>query len=74
LGETIDVLRQAHDHRHVVLDHQQGQPARPVSGFQAVDQAFDQHLVDAGRRLIEQEHRRVVDERHGQLEQLLLAE
>jgi hypothetical protein len=68
------VLGQAHDHRHVVLDHEQGQSAGLVGGFEAVDQILDQHRVDAGGRLIEQQHRGIVGERHGELEQLLLAE
>src|SRR3990172_8796913 len=74
MGEAVNVLRQAHDRRHVVLDDEEGQTALPIGGFEAIDQARDQHRIDACGRLIEQQQVGVVEERHGEFEQLLLTE
>lgn len=68
------MLRQAHNDRHVVLDDEEGQTPLLVGGLEAIDQALDQHGIDPRRRLVEQQHLGIVDERHGELEQLLLTE
>jgi hypothetical protein len=73
MGEAINVLSQAHDGRHVVLDHKQRQPAQ-VGLLEALDQFVDLFRVDACGRLVQQEQVRVIDQRHGKRKQLLLAE
>ena len=50
------------------------QAALFIGCLEPIDQAVDQHRIDAGGRLIEQQQLGIVDQRHGQLEQLLLAE
>ena len=74
MGEAVDPVRHVHDDAHVVLDDEQGDPELGVGALQAVDQAVDQGGVDAGRGLVEQQHGRLVHQRHRELEQLLLPE
>ena len=74
MGETVDVLGEVHDHRHVVLDDQERQAALFVGRAQTIEQGLDQHRIDAGGRLVEQQHLRLVHQGHGEFEQLLLAE
>ena len=68
------MLGQVHDHRHVVLDDEQRHAHFLIGPLEAVDQAVDQGRVDPRRRLVEQKHPRLVHQRHGELEKLLLTE
>ena len=48
-------------------------PKLRVGALQSVDQPVDQHRIDAGRGLVEQQERGLVHQRHRELEQFLLA-
>src|SRR6266850_6514171 len=65
-------LAETHDHLHVVLDEQHGlacvaQPAHRVQ------QVVEERAVDARRRLVEQDQRRIGHEHAHELDELLLA-
>ena len=49
-------------------------PSSSLTRLQAAHQPLDQGRVDAGGGLVEQQHPRLGGQRHGELEQLLLAE
>ena len=57
-----------------MLDDQQGDTKLGISAFEPVDNAVDQGRVDAGRRLVQQQHPGLVHQRHAEFQQLLLAE
>ena len=62
-----------HDDIHVVLDEQKGHaPIRPQR-FDVLQQAASQRRVDAGHRLVQEDHRRLGHQRARQLEELALS-
>ena len=74
VGQAVNVLGQAHDHAHVVLDDEERDAELPVGALQALDHAVDQRRIDARRRLVEQQHARAHHQRHRKLQQLALAD
>ena len=66
------MLRDAGNQGHVVIDDQDGQPL----GGDAVEQVVQRPLlarIEAGRRLVEQQHRRIGGQRARDLDQALMA-
>ena len=70
----MDVLGEAHDHAHVVLDDEERDAELAVGALQALDHAVDERGIDACGRLVEQQHARAHHQRHRELQQLALAE
>src|SRR5262245_4801537 len=65
-------LAQSHDDLHVVLDEQHGL-ALAAQTAHGVEQVVEKGAVDAGRRLVEQDQRRIAHEHPHELDELLLA-
>ena len=57
-----------------MLDDEQRDPELAIGLAEPLQQAVDQRRIDARGRLVEQEHLRLAHQRHGEFEQLLLAE
>src|SRR3954471_9311523 len=68
-----DARTQAHDEVHVVLDDYEAATLGLVERHQELAQLLDQRRIDAGARLIQQHEARFRHERHGDVDQLLLA-
>ena len=74
MRHAVDLAGRVHDHAHVVLDDEQRDAEFGVGALEPVKQPVDQRRIDAGGRLVEQQHGRLVHQRHGEFQQLLLAE
>src|SRR5213594_274503 len=65
-------LAQPHHDLHVVL-HEQHRPALVAQPANGLEQVVEQGAVDAGRRLVEEDQRRVAHQHPDELDELLLA-
>ena len=67
------MVAQPRHHLHVVLDHQHRRAFEPVDLGDARDDDLKQRRIDAGGRLIQQQHLRLRHESAGDFEELALA-
>jgi len=68
----MHLVRQFHHHPDVVLDDKQRHTEFGVDPAKVVDQSRDGRRIDAGRRLIEQQHLGLAHQSHSHFEQLAL--
>ena len=66
--EAVDAVADAHDERHVVLDHQHRRAELAADLHDQRTERLGLALRDAGGRLVEAEHARVEGEQPGQLD------
>jgi len=74
MRETGDAMGEVHDDAHIVLDDEERHAELGIGAAEPVDKAVDERRVDAGRRFVEKQELRLVHQRHGEFEKLLLAE
>ena len=73
LGHHDHPVGVVHDHLHVVLDEQEGDPVLGAQALHVVEQPAPEGRVDPGHRLVEEQEAGLRHQRPGELEQLALA-